>query len=365
MSRRRINAPPTPIRDGTTLRKFSKTCSARAFRGTQPCVRRLAVLLLLIAVVPVVFLRDEVHPSRGKRIWQRDLLPGLVASGLLRRLGPFRIDGVWQIGGDDEAIANYSALGVLSDGNLIALSDRGTVLTFSRPDRAGPWFAHSAYPLPDGHRLARRHTDGEAMVVLPPSDDLLFAYEGVPDLVLFHRDFSQPRMIRIPALAEWPDNLGPEAIAHLADGRFVMLEEGYLRWWDHTRHAGFLFPGVPHPGEAPLRFILRLENGWRPTELAPMPDGRLLLLERKFTLRGFRSALALIDPAAIRPGATVVPRQLARIEDKRIRDNFEGMTVTREADGGLAVWIVSDSNGMTRLQRTLLIKLRLLVDPGA
>jgi hypothetical protein len=34
------------------------------------------------------------------------------------------------------------------------------------------------------------------------------------------------------------------------------------------------------------------------------------------------------------------------------------MTVTREADGGEAIWLISDNNQMVWAQRTLLLKLR-------
>jgi hypothetical protein len=35
------------------------------------------------------------------------------------------------------------------------------------------------------------------------------------------------------------------------------------------------------------------------------------------------------------------------------------MTVTRDADGAVAVWLIADSNLMVWAQRTLLLKLRL------
>jgi hypothetical protein len=321
-------------------------------------VRRLAAILLALVALPVVGWHDAHPPPPSRhRIWIRDLMPDLAA--LPTRLGPFTLQGAWQILGDDEAIGNYSALGVLSDGHLATLSDRGTLLTMTRPDRPGPWRVHSAAPLSLRTAYGQEHSDGEAMVILPPDDDVLLIYESTPDMLRFSRDLRHHRAITVPALAAWPQNQGPEASMILRDGRMVMLEEGYDPWWDATGHQGLIFPGLPHSGAQPQRFRLVLPEGWRPTELANLPDGRLLLLERRFTLTGFRTALALIDPAAIRPGAVLRPRELARITDPRIRDNYEGMTVTREPDGSDAVWIISDSNAMVWFQRTLLLKLRL------
>jgi hypothetical protein len=140
-----------------------------------------------------------------------------------------------------------------------------------------------------------------------------------------------------------------------------MLQEGYASLFSRTLHNGFIFAGLPRNHESPGRFKLVMPDGYRPTELARLPDGRLLLLGRKFTLGGFRSLIALLDPATIRANATVTPRVVARITDPRVCDNYEGMTVTPEGDGAVAVWLISDSNDMVLLQRTLLLKLR--VDP--
>jgi len=65
--------------------------------------------------------------------------------------------------------------------------------------------------------------------------------------------------------------------------------------------------------------------GYCPSELAQMPDGRLLALGGHFGLTGF----------------------------------YRAITVTREAEGSQLVWLVSDSNEKVLLQRTLVLKLRI------
>lgn len=74
---------------------------------------------------------------------------------------------------------------------------------------------------------------------------------------------------------------------------------------------------------------------------------------------GFRSVIAVFAQKDVRPGAVITPKVIARIDDPRIRDNYEGMTVTREPDGSRLVWLISDSNEMVWAQRTLLLKLRI------
>ncbi len=175
----------------------------------------------------------------------------------------------------------------------------------------------------------------------------------------FSPELARRSGIPLPVLAEWPKNQGPEAMTLLADGRTVIVGESYVRWQDRTRHPGLIFPGIPRPRENPARFELVLPAGYRPSELAQMPDGRMLVLGRNFSLAGFRSLIAIFAPRDIRAGTVITPRVIARIDDPRIRDNYEGMTVTREADGSQLVWLVSDSNEMVLMQRTLLLKLRI------
>ena len=51
-----------------------------------------------------------------------------------------------------------------------------------------------------------------------------------------------------------------------------------------------------------------------------------------------------------------VPEDLAELGKTIPRDNYEGLTLTEDADGQ-HVWLISDDNFMS-FQRTLLLKLR-------
>ena len=88
------------------------------------------------------------------------------------------------------------------------------------------------------------------------------------------------RFYPVPALRDWPENGGAEAMARLADGRWIMLCEtcgggrGGL-------HLGLLFAG--HPGtSAAQKFGIVLPAGYAPVDTVPLPDGRLLILTRAF-----------------------------------------------------------------------------------
>lgn len=321
-----------------------------------------AVLLAALAMATVIPhavppLRDPPMP-----VWRSDLLPGLQRAPVVDGLGPFTLAGAWHLHSPSRRFGNYSALGTLPDGTFVALSDRSTVLTFTRPDRPGPWYARVTVVAAPHDEADYSWGDGEALIVLPGRGDLLMIDEGTPELFTYSAGLRRLAKLTIPALDEWSQNQGPEASALLADGRTVMVQEGYARRMDRAVHGGFIFAGVPRDHEQPRRFQLAMPAGFRPTELARLPDGRLLVLGRKFTLAGFRSLIGVVNPAAIRPGALVDVRVVAHLADSRLRDNYEGMTVTPEADGRLAVWLISDSNDMVLLQRTLLLKL--VLDPA-
>ncbi len=337
-------------------------------------MRRLALALLVLAVVPVFYCRQPFPPpSHDRRVTYHDLLPGLIRDGFDTRLGALDLVGAWQLTSPAEEIGNFSGLAQWGTTkgpgrmgrDLVAVSDRNAVMVFSRPDQPGPaaapwhtWLHESIHPATPA-LISMIDTDSESISVEPGSGAMLIGYEGAPRFHLFSADMRHDRPIAAPVLKEWPENKGPESLRHLADGRTVAIGEVYSGWFSRRRHPGFIWPGLPRDNEAPARFELVMPEGYRPVELAQMPDGRLLILGRKFTLDGFRTVVTMVDdPRVIRSGASVVARPIAWLTDSRLRDNYEGMVATAEPDGGTAVWLISDNNQMAWLQRTLLLKLR-------
>ena len=322
-------------------------------------MRAYKLALLILALVPAVYLRaPKPPPVLDARVGLTDLMPALRRAGLLPETGGLALIGAWEMTGRHRDFGNFSGLGQ-ADNGFVAVGDRGGVLWFPRPDRAGPWRTRLTRLINLEWRKYRYDTDAEAVAVEPGTGDLLVGYEDSAALERYSPDLAVRTRIALPVLREWPENQGPEAMTRLADGRTVIVGEVYARWLDRTLHPAMMFPGEPRPYEQPARFTLRMPPGYRPADLAQMPDGRLLVLGRSFSLVGFRSVIAVFSPTEILPGATVTPHVIARIEDARISENYEGMTVTREADGNQAIWLISDSNQMVWAQRTLLLKLRL------
>jgi hypothetical protein len=151
----------------------------------------------------------------------------------------------------------------------------------------------------------------------------------------------------------------------LADGRFVVLSEGNVSWTGNGGHPALLFPDDPAAGAKPQAFTFAGPPGYRPTDMAQLPDGRVLVLMRRllwpFPMR-FAGCLVLADPAGIAAGRVWHGQELARLEAPLPVDNFEAMAITPAADGQLAVWLMSDANA-AQFQRTLLWQL--ILDPAA
>ena len=102
----------------------------------------------------------------------------------------------------------------------------------------------------------------------------------------------------------------------------------------------------------------RPPEGFDPTDAAQLPDGRILILNRRFALDSlFTGVLVLLDPSAMRKGDVLTGRVIARFEPPVISDNYEGLSVAME-NGRPIIWIVSDDN-YERWQRTLLLKFAL------
>jgi hypothetical protein len=95
------------------------------------------------------------------------------------------------------------------------------------------------------------------------------------------------------------------------------------------------------------------------TDLAFLPDGDLLLLERRFALLGgLGCRLRRMNAAAIAPGARVDGEILYESDGSHQIDNMEGLSVHREGRE-IVVTLVSDNNFNTSLQRTLLLEFAL------
>ncbi len=267
----------------------------------------------------------------------------------------------WVLRSQDRRFGGVSSM-TFQDGRLMALSDGGILF---RLDLAGGAPALDAIrELPDGpgSRLSKVDRDSESSTFDPASGRTWVGFETSNAIWRYGPGFAAAEAHAAPKeMANWPANLGAEALLRLRDGRFLVFAETGA-----TRHDGanpaLLYAGDPTaPGAVPLRFGYRPPAGFAITDATELPDGRVLVLHREASLMdGVVAALTLFDPRAIRPGAVIAGREIARLASPVTVDNMEALAVTREG-ARTVVWIASDDN-YSPIQRTLL--LRFALDPG-
>lgn len=268
----------------------------------------------------------------------------------------------------DPAFGGYSSLTVDGD-RFTLLSDDGNLLRFRM---GADWRPHDArgatLPAGPGTGWDKRDRDSESLVVDRASGRAWVGFEAANAVMRYAPGFARGEaIVRPAAMRRWPVNGGPEAMARLPDGRFVVVSEEArvprAAW--HGTEAGraltreaLVFAGDPVTAPAPRRFAYRRHPHFDVSDATALPDGRLLVLERRFALP-FRwsNILTVVAAADVRPGAVAAGTPLAVLEAPLVHDNFEGVAVTREGSATI-VWLVSDDNRLP-IQRTLLLKFRL------
>ncbi|WP_324261926.1 esterase-like activity of phytase family protein [Altererythrobacter sp. H2] len=314
---------------------------------------RLALLAVIAAgLAPGTWLRGPGLVEDLRPILRMEPL-----AGASRQAGEIMIEGVWHLTSPNSHFHGYSGLVALPDGTLLAVSDRGRWLRFTPPGRNGP---DPQFGVIGGEAISdKRQVDAEAATIDLPTGRLWIAYEGANSVDRHDLSLRDPERILPEGMQSWLGNRGPEAMARLADGRFIILGEGSPEWAGEG-YPALLFEGDPVDGAESVSFAFVPPKPYRATDMAALPDGRVLILLR--AIEGvipprFSARLLIADPAAIRAGGQWRGVEVARFGLDLPTDNFEGLAVEPRADGALTLWLISDDNGAA-LQRTLLYRLR-------
>ena len=335
-------------------------------RAPIPRTMRRFVLLLLIWLalgpIPVgVRLAPVWNHARGISAERLQLDP---ARPGLSTVGAVRVTEAWWIRSANSGFGGYSALTMLGPRRFLLAADTGMVAGFTlgasgRVER--PFVA----PFPSGPGSGPYKTDRdlESMTTDPARGLTWTAFEHSNQIWRFGRALARAEAhVAPPAMATWNDNGGAEAMVRLRDGRFLIMSESTQVAPGGT--AALLFAGDPTERRTPppLRFAYDSRGLGKITDAAELPDGRILLLHRRLSLRrGFVSILAIADLRSIRRGAAWHARAIAEFAPPLLHDNFEGLAVEdapAAANRAPAVWMISDDN-LLRWQRTLLLRLEL------
>jgi hypothetical protein len=286
----------------------------------------------------------------------------------LRRFGKLEFRGGLQLTSPTKSFGGLSSLIMERDGShFLSATDNGRWLrgriTYSGAAPSGIADAEMAPMLgPDGKRLAARGWWVTESLAKDDAGNFYVGIERVHRVVKFDfgKDGFRARGIPIavpPEFKSMPLNQSLEALAvapqsHPLAGALIVISESDL---DAAGNIKSWLLGGPSPGT----FTVKRSDDFDVTDCALLPDGDLLILERRFSwLRGAAVRIRRIAAAAVRPGAIVDGEQLLYADAKQQVDNFEGLGIHRTAKGETVLTLISDDN-FSPLQRTLLMQFTL------
>jgi hypothetical protein len=345
------------------------SCSATIWRNAAAAILAMAALLmaapaladkpatvlaravpLTITAIPIDFDRD--NPGRkqfGKLIWRGGLN--------LFSTSPY--------------FGGFSALAIDPSGRtILTISDagiwlRGVVDYDGRKMKGlsnaviGPLLGADGKPLRDD-----RERDSEGMTMIeggPAGGAAYISFERHHRILRYPftaQSFGPPRgsLPLPPGTKRMPSNSGLEAIVLLKSGNLkgtvVAFAENLT---DNNGNLQGWLIGGPTPGQ----FALKRLAGFDVTDAAALPDGGIVVLERRFRYsEGIKMRIRRIAAKDLKPGALVEGEVLLDADDSLNIDNMEGIAAHRTAAGETILTLISDDN-YSALQRTLLMQFAL------
>ena len=265
----------------------------------------------------------------------------------------------------------YSALALDASGtNLLAISDAGTWLrahldydgrTLKGLSNValGPLLGLDGKPLLDDED---RNSEGMTLVDGDTGQGTAFvSFERRHRIVRypFTADkFGPPTgTVPLPPAAKRMDaNRGIEAITVIRSGRLkgtlVAFSE---RLTDKNGNLTGWLIGGPMPGTITLKRLA----GFDITDTAALPDGGIVILERRFSYsEGIQMRIRRVAASELKPGALIQGEVLLEATDSLNIDNMEAIGVHRRASGETIITLMSDDN-FSPLQRTLIMQFTL------
>jgi hypothetical protein len=263
-----------------------------------------------------------------------------------------------------------SALHMMANGeNFLSLSDKGHWLRGRIVYRDGrPVSVADAEMAPilgaDGKPLAGRGWyDTESLAV--DEGTIYVGIERVNKIVRldYGKDglLARGRPIPVPpGIGMLPHNKGLECLAmapkeistETGPGTLIAISERGLD--TNGNILGFLLQSGSGT------FALKRTDDFDVSDCVVAPDGRLLVLERRFSwAQGTAMRIRSVPLMALKPGAVLDGTQLIFADMAYEIDNMEGLAVHRTADGALVLTLISDDN-FSPLQRTVLLQFALV-----
>ncbi len=262
-----------------------------------------------------------------------------------QRIGAIEFRGAWTLASANPAFGGLSTIGWTKDRNLLALSDKGSMvlLPIGGKNLASVTRIQAVIePLLDaqGKPLAGSADDSESIVV----------YQDNTALISFERQHRIERYslaTRRPSSAlPLPDELvkslefngGFEAITELPSGSVLAFaeggrdEKGYVRGWLIDKKGGV------------QQVAYELAWNFSLSDIAVLPNGDVLAIERGVGASGMKCTPRRIRSADIRPGQVIKGEALISLDGRSGIGNTEGVAVSAMADGTTRILLMSDNN---------------------
>jgi hypothetical protein len=278
-----------------------------------------------------------------------------------RKIGGLTFRGGLALTSASPSFGGLSGLRLSEDGGRATfITDEGSWLTARLVhdplgDLAGLADAEMGRLLgPDGKPLLEKEAaDAESLARLPDGS-MVVGFEHQHRLFRYPaangRLDGTPSVVPPPAdIEQAPANGGIEALVPWDGGGFLALTEYWvvdqvIRGWlggpDRWRPLGYRFDGA-----------------FRPSDLARLPSGDVVVLERAYNpergIVGVR--LRRVAAKAIKEGARIESKLIAELGPPLTVDNFEGIDAVRGPKGETFLYVVSDDNFRSGDQRTLLL----------
>ena len=282
---------------------------------------------------------DESHPAK-------------------RRLGELIFKGGWRLSSPSSLFGGLSGL-VVANGEMMIVSDAGTLFRLGQmPVKPHVKALVTELPMGCGRRDSKPDRDSESLAHDPVGGGFWIGLESRNAICRMDHRGARMAVEASPAqMKGWPKTGGPETLTRLNDGRFLVISE-QGRGLEATSPL-LLFDGDPVvDGAIGMQLRYQPPRGFLAVDAAQLPDGRILVLNRRFSAPfSFTARVTAIDPVDFKPHATIAGRLVARFESPVVHDNFEALAVENTPDGPI-IWILSDDNFLF-LQQTLLLKFTL------
>lgn len=282
-----------------------------------------------------------------------------------RQFGPLQLNYALDLASSHKDFGGISGLSLISEMEKTltfrAVTDAGHIFNISVSEQKSlPSVSVTNFRpvLSKGQSKGQKKSDSDAesVTVMPYGFDMI-TFERA------HRIMLGDIRIQNPAgLANLPNNGGLEAAGRLADGRLILLAEDQFD--GESAHPLWISTAPLKEGQVTLdyvRFNYQTPKDHRPTDLAPLSDGSVLILHRHYTpLQGVSIVVSKLSADSLRaaePGDLLVPNDIISLPNRLNLDNFEGLAVLEKPDH-IRLFMISDDN-FRRAQKSLLISFTL------